>query len=102
MPFKKDESGNPSGRPRGAKNKVNVNLRSLVNDFLTNKFPVVLEKWETLSDKEQLKFYREMMQYGLPKLQSVDLNADLDLTLSSLSEEQLDDIIERMMGNSNQ
>lgn len=99
MGLKKGTTNNPAGKPRGAKNKVNADLRNRINGFLSDEFPNVMNEYKALSAKDKLKFYTELMQYGLPKLQSVDMNADLDLTLSTLSEEQLDAIIERLTGN---
>lgn len=97
--LKKGQTNNPAGKPKGAQNKVNADLRARVSGFLTDKFPDVIAEYENLSAKDKLKFYTELMQYGLPKLQSIDLSTELDNTLLSLTDEQLDSIIEKLTGS---
>lgn len=92
MPFKPGRSGNPSGKPRGAKNKVPNMLRANIVEFLSTEFDNVKETYKKMKPAEQLKFYTDLMQYGLPKLQSASIEIDFD----KLNDEQLDEIIERL------
>lgn len=93
MPFEKGNSGNPDGRPKGTNNKLSKQLRETINGFLETKFESVIEDFEKLTPKERLKFYCELLQYGLPKLQAVQMENDFE----NLSDEQLNFIINELL-----
>lgn len=88
--FKVRQSGNPKVRPKGAK-KIGVDLWEMIFDFLTEQFPVIVEDFKKLKPRERARIYGDLLQYGLPKLQSVSLESQLE----QLSDEQLSAIIER-------
>lgn len=89
MPFEKGISGNPEGRPKGAVNKKTSELREMITDFLETNFEKIRKDFELLSSKERAKLYCDLLQYGLPKLQSMQLETDFE----RLPEDQLDRII---------
>lgn len=93
MPFEKGNSGNPDGRPKGTNNKLSKQLRETINDFLETNFEVVINDFEKLTPKERLKFYCELLQYGLPKLQAVQMGTEFE----NLSDEQLNFIINELL-----
>ncbi len=78
------------GRQKGALNKVNTDLRQSITDFLQSNFNTVTKEWKTLKGKEKLAFYRDLLKYAVPVLQSTDLTMDF----TKLSNEQLDHIME--------
>ena len=92
MAFSKGTSGNPEGRPLGAKNKVNQQLRETITDFLNNNFVKIVEDFNYLKPKDRVKLYCDLLQYGLPRLQAVQLETDFE----RLSDEQLERIIEEL------
>lgn len=93
MAFIKGMSGNISGRPKGAKNKAGEDLRKLLSDFLEKRFESIINDFESLEPKDRIKVYTDLLQYGLPKLQAVSN----DLNFESLTDEQLDEIIDRLI-----
>ncbi len=93
MAFEKGNSGNPSGRKPGAKNKVNMELRERITAFLNGNFDTVAEDFKNLSAKDKLKFYTDLLQYGVPKLQATSTEVDFD----NMTEEQLDYIINQLL-----
>jgi hypothetical protein len=92
MAFKKGQSGNPNGKPKGAKNKINQDLRDKISLFLNGEFATVTNEFKLLDPKDKLKFYTDLLQYGLPKLQATSLEIDFE----QMTDEQLDYIIEQL------
>ena len=92
MPLTKGRTNNPNGRPPGAKNKVNTELRSLINNFLNAEFKTVKRAFKKLDPKDQIKAYTDLLNYGLPKLQATSH----DINFENMTEEQLDHIINQL------
>lgn len=79
MPFKKNDSRiNRAGRPPGTPNRINEEIRSRINDFLENNFDNIENDLLQLEPRERIKFYIDLLSFGLPKLKSVELNADIN------------------------
>ena len=95
MAFKKGNSGNPSGRPKGSTNKTGGQLRELISGFLENRFQDVVTGFEEMEAKDKIKVYTDLLQYGLPKLQAVNNTIGFE----QMTEDQLDEIIERLKQN---
>lgn len=71
MPFKKGTSGNPQGRPRGAKNKATKELREWVERFIADNLDTIEHDIKELEPNERVKFFLALMNYSLPKQQAV-------------------------------
>ena len=92
MPFKKGQSGNLKGRTRGSQNLVTKQIRECITLFLENNFERLENDFELLPPKERMKFYCDLLQYGLPKLQTVQLETDFE----HLTDLELDKIINEL------
>jgi hypothetical protein len=95
MPFEKGISGNREGRPKGAMNKTSLQLREAITDFLENNFERVVKDFEELKPRDRVKFYCDLLQYSLPRLQAVQLETDFE----RLPDDQLDKIISELKNN---
>lgn len=92
MPFEKGYSGNLLGRPKGSQNRVTKELRQAISAFLEDNFEKLVNDFQVLSPKDKIKFYSDLLQYSLPKLQSVQLETEFD----RLPEDQLDYLLNKL------
>lgn len=92
MPFEKGISGNPEGRPKGAANKTGTLIREMISDFLENNFEKVVTDFNELKPKDRVKLYCDLLQYGLPRLQAVQIETEFE----RLPDDQLQDIIDSL------
>ena len=97
MKFQKGQSGNPEGRPKGAKNRVGKDLRDRIISFLSNEFENIQKDFEVLESRDRVKLYFYLLQYGLPKLQAVTTETQLE----QLTDDQLNELFERITKTAN-
>ena len=95
MTFIKGESGNPMGRPKGSLNRNTAHLRELISGFLNSNFETITVDFEALQPRDRIKYYCELLQFGLPKLQTTVMESRYD----SLPEDQIDEIITGIINN---
>jgi hypothetical protein len=95
MAFQKGISGNPQGRPKGTANKVSMQLREMITDFLENNFEQIQKDFKKLQPREKAKVYCDLLQYGLPKLQAIQIETEFD----KLTDADLDYIIKELQKN---
>lgn len=70
--FKKGESGNIKGRPKGAKNKKTVLWDDLGEWILKEGSTKFVEEMEKLNGKDYIKAYTSVLGYFKPKLKALD------------------------------
>jgi hypothetical protein len=90
----KFEKGNP-GKPKGAKNKVNTEIRGLIQKLFDDNYHTIQDDLEALEAKDRLKFLSDLLPYLLPKLQSTTHSTTIDL--DGMSEDDLDILINRIV-----
>lgn len=93
--FKKGQSGNPSGRKPGRKNKLTREIRSLIAGFLDNNFEQVQKDFKRLGPSGRVKAYTRLLPYVVPRLTSTSL----DIKIEDLTTDQLDILIEKLKKN---
>lgn len=81
------------GRTKGALNKLSTDLKQEITDFLNDNFDEVKTEWQNLEGKEKLNFYKDLLKYSVPQMQSTSLETDL----SKLTDEQLDYILNNLI-----
>ena len=67
----KGKTNNPSGRPKGTPNKVTIDLRTRIADFLADRWDTIESDFDQLEPKDRLQFFEKLLQYSLPKAQPV-------------------------------
>ena len=102
--FKKGKSGNPSGRPIGAKGRVQSNLIECVNTIVENNIDKLQSDLNKLSPNDRVKAVISLLNYSLPKKQSIDLNAqieaeyrELEKLIDKCPEELIDRLTDKIM-----
>lgn len=79
MPFEKgDDRINREGRPKNSKNRVNDEIRTRINTFLDENFEIIQSDIKDLEPRERVRFYIELLQYGVPKLKQTELKTGFD------------------------
>lgn len=99
MAFKKGQSGNPGGRPKGAANKVTNQLRETITAFLGENFEKVKKDYAKLTPAMRIRMYLELLQYGVPKLQSVQIETEFDRLTDEQLQEIVDDLTNKIKAN---
>ena len=97
MGVKKGQINNPLGRPKGAQSRATADLRRAVNDLLDNNWEKIQKDIDKLEAKDRLAFLEKLLSYTLPKLQSVEVHADLTAKLEGMSENQLNTLIDHIL-----
>ncbi len=83
-----------------------MQLRETIAAFLESNFKKVVIDFKKLSPKERANLYCDLLQYAVPRLQSVSnemafVIKENDIDYSKLSDETLNDIIAATSSNFN-
>lgn len=82
--FEKGKSGNPKGRPKGATNKDNRNLKDFVGYLLNSKREKLEKDFDSLKPYERLKMFDRLLGYVLPRLQPTSPESVVELEYKQL------------------
>ena len=95
--LKNDGRGRIGGRAKGTPNKVTSTVKDWISQLIDDNRSQMEKDIKKLSPKDRLQMFEKLMQYVIPKQQSVKANVDL----SKLSETQLDLIVDGLTKNIN-
>ena len=83
MTFKAGESGNPSGRPKGSRNKQTLAVidrrEALGCDPIEGMARIAMDERADLSIRAQM--YKELAQYTAPKRKAVEMQTEGQFSL---------------------
>ena len=77
MPFKKGESGNPNGRPKGSENKTTTKFKELGAAMMNQDIDRLRHEMSVLEGKDYVDAYCKLIEYFAPKLSRQEVKADV-------------------------
>lgn len=98
MGLKKGMTNNKAGKPKGAVNKLSKDMRQTITDFLQDHWPEVEKEFSKLKGRDKVNFYRDLLQYSIPKLQAVAVALEFE----KLTDEQLEILCNQLIKKENE
>lgn len=87
MGLKKGMTNNTKGRPKGKPNKTTEEIRTMIQNFISDNLDTLQEDFDKLDSKDRLVFIERILKQVLPA----------PLTeLERLTDEQLDELIYKL------
>ena len=72
MAFTKGKSGNPAGRPEGAKGKTTLEIREKVFEFVSSNIDDLQKSYDKLDANGKVKYLTILLQYTTPKMKDLE------------------------------
>lgn len=101
MPLPKGKTNNPNGRPPGSKNKNTKQLREWVTGFIDANTSQIEKDWKQLEPKDRITAFQQLLKYSLPTLQAVNVTNDLEMQLQALTDDQLEELMNKILEHYN-
>ncbi len=70
-------------------------MKQTIHEFLTENWDEVVIEFHKLKGKDKLNFYKDMMQYDLPKMQAMAVSGELNF--KEMPEEAIDRIADKLI-----
>lgn len=95
--FKKGQTGNPKGRPRGSTSEKTRYIKEWALSLIGSNAQSMSENFKNLPSKEKWRVITQLLPYVLPKQTEARVKADVNF--SQLSDEEVDNIVSQISTN---
>ena len=85
--FTKGKSGNPRGRPKGAKGKVTADIKAFLQSVVTANYETIQRDLLALDAKDRLSVLEKFIAYLVPKATNHNVSVD------KLTDAQIDELL---------
>ncbi|SFC15574.1 hypothetical protein SAMN04488494_1017 [Xylanibacter ruminicola] len=89
MAFKKGQSGNPNGRPKGSVDEKKAYIRDWVMSIIGTNGKRLEQNFQRLSRKEQWRVITQLLPYVLPRQHEAILDASVDANMQVTTPEPI-------------
>ncbi len=69
-------TNNPMGRPPGVPNKITINMRSFLNDLISDNLVQLKKDFQSLEAKDRLVIAERLLSYIVPKYSSIEVTEE--------------------------
>ena len=84
--YKKGQSGNPNGRPKGARGKATNTIKSAIEDIVNDNIETLKSDISKLSSRDRVTAITALCSYVIPKLQAVSVEQSIDYEYKRMEE----------------
>lgn len=99
MAFKKGKSGNPRGRPKGAKGKAPKALLERVKLLVDSNIDKLQNDLDALPPAERVRAIIKLLDFVLPKSNSVEVAAILEANPRIMTQAEAIDYLDQLNNN---
>ena len=94
------QKGTPKtgGRQKGSVNKVTKTLKERIDAFLQGKWARIEKDIAELDSMQRVVIYERLLRYILP----IQKETSIDMSISKLTEKQIDELLNRLIPNDNE
>lgn len=78
MKYKPGQSGNPKGRPKGAKNKAPSNAKKVISELLENEAHELPDLLKELSPRDRVQAFVALAKFVIPTLKATEVEANIE------------------------
>lgn len=96
MAFNKGKSGNPKGRPKGAKGRASGALIDRVRLLIEANFDTLQKDLDALPPAERVRAIIKLLDYVLPKRSNIDLTGQIENRPQILTQRQAIEYLQRL------
>lgn len=76
MKYKKGESGNLQGRPKGSPNKTTAEIKQWVANFIENNQAKFEKDFELMEPQQRVATFEKLLAFVIPKQSQVDISQE--------------------------
>ena len=97
MKIEKQKRRKSGGRRPGTPNKITKDLREQITVLIKKNFERIESDFNKLDSEKRLIVLERYLKYCLPPLQNLNIQAELKSQLEGMTDQQLDELAEKII-----